>query len=63
MNMRKLIIFEHDSQLGAAASHSLFELVAVRRREGVEVARSFDDYAVEIDRSAVPGGVSVASVL
>jgi len=57
MAVRRLIIFEHDSQLGNAPSHVLFDSVEVRRREGVEVARSFDDYEVSIDGSSQRDGV------
>lgn len=59
MAPRALIVFEHPSQLGAAPSHRLFEAVAVQRRTGVEVPRSFSDYDVRIDREAVPSEISV----
>ena len=59
MNPRALIVFEHDSQLGAAPSHKLFEAVKVTRKPGVEVARSFDDYEVTIDTAAIPPGVKM----
>ncbi len=49
MNPRGLIVFKHDSQLGNAPSHKLFEAVTVIRKEGVEVPRSFNDYDVSID--------------
>ena len=44
MAVRKLIIFKHDSELGCAPAHKLFDSVKVERREGVEVPRSFSDY-------------------
>lgn len=59
MAARKLIVFEHGNQLGNAPSHQLFEAITVRRKDGVEVPRRFEDYTVEIDRSAVPEGVTV----
>ena len=59
MNPRALIVFEHDSQLGAAPSHKLFEAVKITRKPGVEVARSFDDYEVSVDTAAIPAGVKV----
>lgn len=49
MNPRALLIFKHDSQLGNAPSHKLFESVTISRKEGVEVTRSFTDYDVSID--------------
>lgn len=59
MNPRALIIFKHDNELGKAPSHKLFELISVKRKESVEVPRSFSDYEVTIDRSALPEGVEI----
>jgi CRISPR-associated protein Csd2 len=59
MATRRVIVFEHDSPLGNAPSHQLLEAVSVARRDGVEVARAFQDYEVSIDRSAIPDGVRV----
>jgi CRISPR-associated protein Csd2 len=42
-----------------APSHKLFEAVSVKRRDGIEVPRSFTDYEVTIDRAAMPAGVEV----
>ena len=50
------LVFEHDSQLGSAPSHTLLESVAIQRRDGVEVPRAFSDY--EIDIGATPDGVT-----
>lgn len=57
MNPRKLIIFKHENELGKAPSHKLFELVTVKKKEGVEIPRSFSDYEVAIDRASIPSGV------
>lgn len=59
MAARKLLVFEHDSELGSAPSHRLFEAVRVERRAGVEVPREFGDFEVQIERSAIPGGVTL----
>jgi CRISPR-associated protein Csd2 len=59
MNPRGLIVFKHDSKLGNAPSHKLFEAVTVKRKDGVEVPRAFSDYDVAIDRSAIPAGIEV----
>ena len=59
MNPRALIVFKHESALGAAPSHMLFDAVTVNRKSGVEVARSFADYDVSVDKSAIPSGVSL----
>lgn len=57
MAVRKLIIFKHDSELGCAPAHKLFDSVKVERREGVEVPRSFSDYKIIVPQD-LPEGVS-----
>lgn len=59
MATRRIIAFHHNSKLGNAPSHQLLEAVTVRRKEGVGLPREFGDYAVEIDRSKVPDGVTI----
>ena len=59
LNTRRLIVFEHDNQLGKAPSHQLFDQVAIRRREGVEVPRDFGDYKVTVDTDRIPTGISI----
>lgn len=59
MNPRALLVFEHDSQLGSAPSHKLFDLVSVKKKPEVEVARSFADYEISIDEAALPSGVKL----
>lgn len=59
MNPRKLLVFKHDSQLGNAQSHKLFDLVTVAKKPNVEVPRSFSDYNLTIDESAIPNGVTL----
>lgn len=59
MTARKLIVFEHDSELGSAPSHALLERVAVERRDRAVPAREFSDYRVEVDDSDLPSGVQV----
>lgn len=43
MCARKLVVFKHDSKLGNAPAHKLFETVTVKPCEG-KPPRSFDDY-------------------
>lgn len=59
MNARKLIIFKHDSKLGSAPSHTLFERVTVKRVDDTKPPRAFSDYSVEIDRENLPAGVEI----
>jgi len=66
MAARKLIVFEHDSAMGNAPAHVLFDTVKVRSAEGdaTDAApRRFSDYRVEIDAAAVPSGVTVHEML
>ena len=59
MATRKLIVFKHDSALGSASSHQLFDLVTVKRsKDAITPARTFSDYEVDIDRDRVPDGVA-----
>lgn len=57
MAVRKLIIFKHDSELGCAPSYRLFESVKIKRKENVEIPRSFGDYEVEVPVN-LPEGVN-----
>lgn len=61
MAVRKLIIFKHDSELGNAPAHKLFDAVQVKRAEdgAQSPARAYTDYVVAIDREKIPQGVSV----
>ncbi|MFI3299556.1 MAG: type I-C CRISPR-associated protein Cas7/Csd2 [Rikenellaceae bacterium] len=58
MSAQKLILFTHDSELGNAPANKLFDLVKIEKNSA-EVARSFADYTVTIDRDSLPSGVSV----
>ncbi len=61
MNARKLIIFEHETALGNAPAHKLFDLITVERKsEKAKPARSFsEDYSININRDGLPGGVTL----
>ena len=60
MNARKLIVFRHNSMLGNAPAHKLFDLVEVNRgANDSKPARAFSDYQVTIDRNNVPDGVTL----
>ncbi|AUI65273.1 MULTISPECIES: type I-C CRISPR-associated protein Cas7/Csd2 [Glaesserella] len=49
MNARGLYVFEHSNSLGDAPADSLFRRIFVSKKEGVDSARSFDDYSVAVD--------------
>ncbi|MDH4230377.1 MAG: type I-C CRISPR-associated protein Cas7/Csd2 [Nitrospirota bacterium] len=59
MTTRGLYVFKHDSDLGNAPAHELFERITVRRRDGVDVPRAFADYAVAVDGASLPSGVTL----
>ena len=59
MAPQKLIVFKHESTLGNAPAHKLFERVTVRRKASVEVARDFSDYDVNVEHNGLPGGVEI----
>jgi CRISPR-associated protein Csd2 len=72
MATRKLIVFRHNSALGNAPAHELFERVKTwrvhkgsRHEIGDEAtdnwpsARAFSDYAISVDSDALPEGVEV----
>lgn len=71
MATRKVIIFRHDNALGRASAHDLFDRVRVgrfidgefrtidQRIDNLPPARSFSDYAVQIDHEGLPKGVEI----
>lgn len=62
MATRKLFIFKHESDLGNAPSHKLFDMVQVERKAGVVVPRKFGDYTVKVEGKA-PEGVELIEKL
>jgi len=63
MAVRKLVVFKHDSDLGNAPSHKLFELVKVSKKEGAaNPPRNFsNDYDVTVGKA--PEGVTIIAKL
>lgn len=55
MTTQRLLVFEHESELGNASAHRLFDLVKVTRRDGSRPARDFSDYEVAV--GSLPTGV------
>lgn len=60
---QKLIVFKHQSMLGNAPAHKLFERVQVRRKNSASVPRAFTDYEVRVERDALPVGVQLIELL
>ena len=60
MAVRELIVFKHDSELGCAPAWKLFDTVKIARKDPADAspARSFGDYTVSVDESALPAGIT-----
>jgi CRISPR-associated protein Csd2 len=76
MSSRKIVAFKHDSALGNAAAHDLFDRVTVQRKFGDDLydldsvrldnlppARRFTDYSVSINRDGIPEGIDVLELV
>lgn len=72
MAARRLIAFRHDSALGNAQAHKLFDRVTVSRVSGGETlpvgdprthnlppARAFSDYRIDLDDADLPTGITI----
>lgn len=59
---RGLYVFTHESPLGNAPAHTLFEHVQIERNGDVVAPRSFKDYVVTVD-AAPPQGVTLARLV
>ncbi len=60
MSPRGLFVFKHDSALGEAPAHRLFDLVTVKLKDGVVSPRNFSDYETpSVDSSKLPAGVQL----
>ena len=49
MSTRGLYVFKHDSELGNAPAHALFDRLKVKPKEDGAIARGFDAYSVQFD--------------
>jgi CRISPR-associated protein Csd2 len=58
MSTRGLYVFQHDSKLGNAHAHQLFDRITVAPRDDSLVARSFDAYTVNFDGKPLGVGES-----
>lgn len=64
MALRGLYVFTHDTALGNAPAHVLFDQIRITRQNG-SVPRSFADYAVQpvVDKTTLPDGVTLARLI
>jgi len=63
MAARKLIVFKHQSKLGNAPAHRLFEALKAELSDECKanggIPRKFSDYDVKLDKSGIPSTVEV----
>lgn len=58
MTTRGLYVFKHESELGNASAHKLFELIQIKKNSK-EPARDFNDYSVSVNDAGLPAGVTL----
>ncbi len=63
MSCRGLYVFSHESHLGNAPAHKLFERITVTRKPEVVAPRSFGDYTVTVNDTELPTGVSLTALV
>jgi CRISPR-associated protein Csd2 len=63
MSPQKLVAFKHQSALGNAPAHKLFERVMIQRKSDIPVARAFSDYQVTINKGGLPAEVELIELL
>ena len=68
---RPLFIFKHQgtdsdaeqrqrqAMLGCAPAHTLFDLIEVQKKDGIDAPRGFADYTVTVHRDRLPAGVEL----
>jgi CRISPR-associated protein Csd2 len=59
MAAQGLYVFKHDSHLGNAPAHALFDRLQVKPKAAGEVARSFDAYSVLFDGQSLAVGQEI----
>ncbi len=64
MAARSLIVFKHESKMGNAPSHKLFDMVTAKPKVDGEVIRDFSQYEIAVPtQAAMPQGVTVIEKL
>lgn len=59
MSSRALYVFRHDTPLGCAPAHALFDRITAKRATVDTPPRSYGDYTVTADDTALPQGVTL----
>ena len=63
MAVRELIVFKHSKELGDCPAYKLFDAVEVKKNEGVEYPRKYQDYTVTIHNECIPESVEVKRMI
>jgi len=64
MAARRLIVFKHDSNIGNAPSHKLFDMVRAEPKQPGDVIREFSQYTIAVPtQDDMPQGVTVIEKL
>ncbi len=64
MACRGLYVFSHDSNLGNAPAHTLFERISAEKKPSVEAPRKFTDYEVTVNwGDGHPAGVTLTRLV
>ena len=63
MAVRELIVFKHSKELGDCPAYKLFDAVEVKKNEGVEAPRRYQDYTVEIHQEQIPDSVEMKRMI
>lgn len=63
MAVRELIVFKHSKELGDCPAYKLFDAVEVKKVDGVEYPRSYQDYTVQIHEDQIPETVKVKRMI
>jgi len=61
--VRKLVVFEHESKLGNAQAHALFERIKVKNKDIEKPPRDFSDYLFTVNKTDLPAGITVHEML
>ncbi len=59
MAVRELIVFKHSKELGDCPAYKLFDAVEVKKADGVEYPRRYQDYVVDIHEDQIPDTVEM----
>lgn len=62
MTARKLVVFQHESALGNAPAHQLFESIHIQQKDVSKPARNYADFEIT-GPGEVPAGITVLELL